>query len=189
MTPAEMLEGVKSRFPMLIYDDEKGLYALLEQALSAYQDRAGVIRLIRISPADLTDNAIPQPKDFLALASTHDNRGQFVIGERSTDKDGKPVILFDLDGSETYPLRANYLAKLRGMNTVEEHLPDEAIGILENYLEVLISIRNIDFERRFAAAGKMDISNLPDENTLYERKKALEAEMTASRAIIPAICL
>ncbi len=186
MTPAELLEGVKNRFPMLIYDDEKGLYALLEQALGTYQDRAGVIRPLRVKTATST---IALPKDFLALVQTHDKDQCFVIAERTQDENGNAVIEFDLDGSESYPLTLLYLAKLRGMRAYEDQLPDEAIGMLENYLEVLISIRNIDFERRFAAAGKLDISNLPDENTLYERKKTLESEMSASRAIIPMICL
>lgn len=186
MTPAELLESVKLRFPTLIYDDENGLNALLEQTLGTYQDRAGVIRQIRIKQAT---GSVPVPHDFLSLVTVYDSNRQFVIADRVLDDDGMPVIELELTGAERYPLRIEYLAKLRGLDPQNDPLPDEAIGLLENYLEVLISVRNIDFERRFAIAGRMDVSNLPDENTLYERKKTLELEMTASRAIIPMVCL
>ncbi|WP_035604484.1 hypothetical protein [Edwardsiella tarda] len=181
MTPTELLGTVKDRFPTLIYDDEQGLAALLEQALGTYQDKAGVIKTIKLNSNSET---IPLPDDFLSLVGVKDAASRFIISEVY----GKELEL-ELYGTECMPFRFQYLAKLRGMNPDDFELPDEAIGLLSNYLEVLISIPNMDFVRRVSIAGKFDASNLPDENTLYERKKTLEQEMEASRAIIPMVCL
>lgn len=182
MTPAELLEGVKTRFPTLIFDDEAGLSGLLEQALGAYQDKAGVMRTIKLEKRP--DASYPLPADFLTLVAVKDAAGRFVIGERFDDE-----IELELSGNERYPLRMIYLRKLRGMNPDTFELPDESVGVLANYLEVLISMPNTELVRRVSIAGKFDASSLPDEATLYERKKTLEAEMEASRAILPMICL
>ncbi|MCG3884104.1 hypothetical protein I3271_05340 [Photobacterium leiognathi] len=68
------------------------------------------------------------------------------------------------------------------MDTYE--LPPNSIGLISDYLECLISIPNTQRQRRIAAAGKIDVSDLETHAELMERKKAIEENMKASRAIV-----
>lgn len=182
MTPAKLLEGVKARFRPLLVNEEATLQALLRKALAAYQDRAGVMKVIKLEKG--TGNSVPFPVDMLALVHVSDANGGLVY---SDPFDGS--IEIDLMGSERWPLRLYYFANLRDTPHDTYELPNDAVGMIEDYLEALIAVQNTDRIRRVEISGKFDASNLPDESTLHQRVLDLEDKMASNRAIVPAATL
>ncbi|ELD7994212.1 hypothetical protein M2J86_24740 (plasmid) [Citrobacter freundii] len=178
MTPVDMLEGVKKRFQPLLADDETLLKTLLRQALTSYQDKAGVIGRVQISKQEGV--SLKLPEDYLALIHVTDSRGGLVYADPYPDS-----IKLDLDGCERYPLTMAYLLNLRDRDFEKWVIPADIIGSLEDYLEALIAIKNTERLRIVAIAGKLDTSGYPDEITLQQRKQELELQMSANRAIIP----
>lgn len=177
-TPVEMLNGVKRRFKPLLADDEDLLETLLRQALTTYQDRAGVISWMRINKEDGV--SIKPPEDYLSLIHVSDSRGSLVYSYPFPCS-----IDLDLTGGERYPFTMAYLVNLRDRDYETWQVPGDIIGMLEDYLEALIAIKNTERLRTVAIAGKLDISGYADEATLTQRKLDLEMQMSANRAIIP----
>ncbi|MEG0870316.1 MAG: hypothetical protein RR308_01105 [Hafnia sp.] len=178
MTPVELLEGVKKRFQPLLADDETLLKTQLRQALTTYQDKAGVIGRVRLSKQDGV--SLKPPEDYLALIHVTDSRGGLVYSDSFPDS-----IDLDLNGDERYPLTMSYLLNLRDRDYEKWVIPADIIGMLEDYLEALIAIKNTERLRIVAIAGKLDTSGYADEITLQQRKQELELQMSANRAIIP----
>ncbi|GAL07948.1 hypothetical protein JCM19237_328 [Photobacterium aphoticum] len=56
--------------------------------------------------------------------------------------------------------------------------------MISDYLEALITIPNTERIRRVAMAGKIDVSDLPTQSELVERKTAIEATIRSARSII-----
>ncbi len=184
-TPNELLTSVKLRFPSLIHKESDSLETLLVQALTKYQDLAGVTKKLRIQKSDLTEsNEVALPDDFLARVVVNDNHKHFIVSDVWDDAG---VIELGLDGGESYPLVLTYLVALGDVDIDSYELPKTAISLLSEYLQVLIAIPNAERLRRVLIAGKMDTSDVPLEADLQARKTELEEKMAASKAMLPTI--
>ncbi|ENO2013894.1 hypothetical protein ACA939_003538, partial [Escherichia coli] len=93
MTPIELLESVKERFNPLLVREEETLKAFLIKALTTYQDRAGVVKTLKLEKAGGT--AIPLPEDYLSLVHVTDNNGLLVYSDELSG-----FIELELTGSE-----------------------------------------------------------------------------------------
>ena len=181
MTPNELLEEVTSRFIMLLHDNEKALNALLRKSLMKWQEVAGVIKQVHITESG---NIVPVPADFLARIGVTDANKVFIGSTIFDDVNGKSITL-DLKGYESKPLTLAYMVNLVNVDFDNYQLPDTAIGLLSDYLELLITIPNNQRIRRVAIAGKLDTSDLATESELAQRKADLESQIATNRAIIP----
>lgn len=178
MTPIQLLESVKARFHTLMHDEQPALEALLRQSLVAYQDLAGVIKRHRYQePAE----TYQLPQNFLARVGVSDAENQFV-GSTVWPDDGE--IELELTGREAWPLTLTYVLSLATVDLETFELPPTAVGIISDHLEALITIPNTERIRRVSVAGKIDVSDLPMQNDLVERKRLIEENMKASRAIL-----
>ncbi|MCZ4061256.1 hypothetical protein O3W44_22255 [Pantoea sp. LMR881] len=177
MTPHELLDEVKSRFTPLLVREKNTLESMLRQALSAYQDRAGYIRRVRIEKE--AGVALPYPEDYLSLVGVADKRGALVYSD-----DFGTAIELDLLGSEHYPFTLTYLVNLSDRPFDKWVVPATIRALIMDYLEILIAINNTERKRRMSIAGKVDASAFPDDSTLYQRKIDLEANMSAHRAMV-----
>lgn len=178
MTPVQLLDNVKARFHTLMHDEPAALEALLRQALTAYQDLAGVTNRHRYEqPAD--SGMFDLPPGFLARIGVSDANGNFISS----------TVWFEglelkLTGAEVYPLTLTYAVSLTDIDLDTFELPPNAIGMISDYLEALITIPNTERIRRVAMAGKIDVSDLPTQSELVERKTAIEATIRSARSII-----
>ena len=127
MTPIELLESVKERFNPLLVREEETLKAFLIKALTTYQDRAGVVKTLKLEKAGAT--AIPLPEDYLSLVHVTDNNGLLVYSDELSG-----FIELELTGSERWPFRMVYLVNLRDRKLDEWQVPPAIIGMLEEYL-------------------------------------------------------
>lgn len=178
-TPRELLEEVKKRFLTLLVENQKDLLdSLLIKALTEYQDRAGFIKAIQIKEG----TSITCPDDYLELVVVKDATGNYV----SCDVFNGTVEI-STDQYLKYPLRMEYLVHLSQLDLDKGTVPPVAVGIIKDYLEILIAIPNSELDRRVSIAGKLDASNIPDEAALVQRRTDLENEMSTRGAIPQAI--
>lgn len=134
MTPIELLEDVKARFPILLHDDEKAL----RKALAKYQEIAGFTTKTRIHQSDLADNnQFELPSDFAARLVVKDDRGRYVRSEVWGN-----VLELKLTGAETFPLTLMYMKNVLNEPFDSFQLPTPCISLLGDYLELLITIPN-----------------------------------------------
>ncbi|MDV1094957.1 hypothetical protein ACSI5N_25375 (plasmid) [Raoultella ornithinolytica] len=178
MTPAEILENVKKRFNPLLVREEETLESFLRKALAAYQDRAGVITAIKLEKVSGT--SVTLPDDYLALVQVIDANGTLVYAD---DLGG--MVELEPMRSDRWPFRMLYLMNLRDRPFDSWQVPPAIVGMIEDYLETLINVRNVARQRRASIDGKFDYSDLPDEATLYMRVVEIEEKMSSNRAIIP----
>ena len=185
MTPIELLEDVKARFPILLHDDEKALLSLLRKALAKYQEIAGFTTKTRIQQSDLADNnQFELPSDFAARLVVKDDRGRYVRSEVWGN-----VLELKLTGVETFPLTLMYMQNVLNEPFDSFQLPTPCISLLGDYLELLITIPNAERQRRIAIAGKLDVTDIAAEPDLAARKAEIESSMRANRAIVPPVSL
>lgn len=179
MTPAQLLKGVQGRFSVLLVDEDQQRQLLID-ALGQYQDLAGVTKTVRIVSRQPSR---PIPADFLAVSGTTDATGGFVPVTEEWDENGQRHLCFDEWG--TYPLRFTYLVKLRDVDLDSYELPDSSVGMIQDYLEVLISIPNDERMSRIQEAGRLDISRTPSPDAGDSKLAMLREAMKSQRAMMP----
>ncbi|HEY3591749.1 MAG TPA: hypothetical protein VGL07_17050 [Buttiauxella sp.] len=177
MTPTELLEDVSERFVTLLYDDPQKLKKMLVRALGMYQDKAGSSMTVELQEEG--GACLPAPADMTTLISVEDQVSEYVSARQI---DGE--IRLSLSGRERWPLRMTYLQNLRKLDLEKGEVPETAIGMIGDYLEILISIPNADLLRLIAIDSKLNAVGVPDEALLFERKKQMELEMASNRVAI-----
>lgn len=182
MTAAELLAGVQHRFSVLLVEDPQQ-HQLLIDALGQYQDLAGVTKTVRLS----APQEYPLPDDFLAPVIATSATGDFVPVDVITNDDNALVLA--LDSCAVYPVRFTYLVNLRAIDVDQYPLPATSIGMIQDYLEVLIAIQNDERMARIQEAGRMDISRIPAPQDREAQLTALREAMKSQRAILPIITI
>lgn len=183
MTPAQLLKGVQGRFSVLLVEPDQQRQLLID-ALGQYQDLAGVTKTVRIMSRQPT-RAIPA--DFLAVCSTIDATGDFIPVTEEYDENGQRQLCFE--ERAVYPLRFMYLVKLRDVDLDSYELPDSAVGMIQDYLEVLISIPNDERMSRVQEAGRLDISRTPSPDSGDSKLAMMRDAMKQQRAIMPPLTI
>lgn len=183
MTPIELLNGVQGRFSVLLVGEPQQRQLLID-ALGQYQDLAGVTKTVRIATRAATR---PTPADFLAVASTTDALGDFIPVTEEYDEQGNSQLVFE--ERATYPLKFTYFVNLRAANLEEYQLPNPAIGMIQDYLEVLISIPNDERMGRIQEAGRLDVSRTPTPDAGEAKLAALRESMKLQRAMLPMLTI
>ncbi|EJL6927797.1 hypothetical protein NMT03_003882 [Vibrio alginolyticus] len=182
--PAELLESVVERFPMLLHNEPAALNALLKKAIGKYQDLAGFMAKARIDELDAKGGTYSLPERFMTRVTIKDKAGRYV----SADVWGNQLEL-DLSGSEEFPLTLLYLENLRDADYTTIELPASSVTLISDYLELLIMSPNSDRLRRVSVAGKLDASDIPTEADLAARRTELEEKIKSSQAMIPMITI
>ena len=179
MQARNLLDIVISRFTPLLHDDADKLKVLLYQALSVYQDKAGFVMHCRIC-----DRAadIAKPADFLALVSVTDDTQMHVPATAYTDDTS---ITLTLRGCERYPLHLTYLQLVDFEHVMNFDVPPSAVNVIADYLYILIAIPNSARLRNVAVQSKLDATDLPSEESLYQRKTEAEQKIADNRAVLP----
>ena len=186
MTPNEILEDVKGRILSLLHSEDEKVQPLLRQALGAYQDKAGVKGEKVLEENDLTDGTFPVPEDLLVRANCKDARGRFIRFTKVNDVFViRPVDL----GRLTFPITFTYLVNLRDCDFNFYEVPATAVGLISDYLEVLIQKPDAERKRRIASAGNLDTSDIPSEESLHARKMELELAMKQARSSLSSVML
>lgn len=181
MTPLELLDDVKERFPVLLHDEEPKLLALLRKAIARYQDYAGFIVKKRITSSE-SSSPIELPSDYLALIGVTDDTGAYV---RAKEWRSENQIELKLRGRESYPLVMQYMRKVSKDEFSSFEIPSTAAGLIADYLEALIAIPNCARRRTIIIAGKLDATDIPTEDSLNARLTELELKISDNRAILP----
>ncbi len=184
MTPIELLEQVKARFPVLLHKEETALMALLTKAVGVYQELAGFMAKARFSEADVVDGVVALPERFSTRVSVKDKTGTFIPSE---PWDGN--LELTLYGHEQYPLVLTYLENLRDADFNLINLPDNSVVLIGDYLELLIMSPNNERLRRVAIAGKLDTSDIATEADIAQRKSETEEKIKTSQAMLEMVSL
>ena len=183
MTPIERLQGVQGRFSVLLVGQPQQRQLLID-ALGQYQDLAGVTKTVRINTPAPYRKA---PADFLAVCSSTDAVGCFVPAYEELDEENRRLICFE--GRATHPIKFTYFVNLRSVDLETYQLPDSAVGMIQDYLEVLISIPNDERISRIQEAGRLDTSRIPTPDAGEARLAALRESMKLQRAMMPMLTI
>ena len=184
MTPKELLEHVCARFSVLQVEPDKRLI-LLKDALGTYGEKAGVTKTIRIRAYQTQDGEpyIDYPEAFAGVLQFKDNYSEIIRHELLADE--SIIRVNPRDARQPLPWTLSYFVALRNVNIDTFELPDRIIGLLGDYLQVLIEIPNYERMKNAMAAGQMDNSHLPTDADLQARKEALQMLMGTNRVAIP----
>lgn len=156
---------------------------LLIDAMGQYQDLAGVTKTVKLS--ERTTYSVPA--DYLAPIVASDAEGNYTPTEITADENGKETL--ELDPYAVLPVRFTYLVNLRGVNLETYQIPHTAVGMIQDYLEVLVATPNDERTARIQEAGKLDTSRLPTPTDREAQLASLREAMKSQRAILPMITI
>lgn len=180
MTPQQLLEEVQSRFVVLYHNDETALNRLLAQALTKFQDKAGVLFTLRTD-----EQQVAIPDGFWRVASCHDSASRFV----PTQPDRESGWLYlGIEPRNRPPYTVHYLVKLTAW-PLDKDLPTSCLSLVADYLEALIAIPNTERARGILNATGQASDYLPSVQELRSRLTELELEMEEAKAILPPIAV
>lgn len=174
MTPCEILTRVKARFKPLLLENDL-LQAKLLQALQTYQDTAGHMSRVNLPEGE---TMIPYPEDFLELIHVVDKRRGLVYTDCMQDG-----IYLDITRQDVPPFVMTYLVRLDNVDPEKYNVPPSIVGMISDYLAALIDYDNSARKRRVLEAGKINTTDIPDENTLKQRIIDLETKMANNRLV------
>ncbi|MDX5979650.1 hypothetical protein [Vreelandella alkaliphila] len=187
MTPLELLDDVKARFPLLLVQDQGQLQRLLRIALQAYQDKAGHICVLRLKASDLPPDTptLQPPTGALAPIGGEDARGSAVfLQELSGDS---PAWLLELTPCHIPPYTVRYFFDFVGMRYDQDHLPRGTTGLIGDYLYTLIDIINTQRQRQVNQASEIPYDHLRSDAELHQAKTEMELTIQEQAAIIPPV--
>ena len=127
------------------------------------------------------------PADWLAHMVAVDAYGDFVPVDNYQDENNIEQI--EPDASAVYPVRLTYLVNLRAVDLDSYHLPPTAIGMIQDYLEILLSVPNDERLARIQGAGHLDNSRVPTSEVREQQLATLREQMKAQRAVLPMISI
>lgn len=181
MTPAQILEEVKTRFMVLYHHEPEALESLLRQALGKFQDKAGVIL-----EAWSEELVFELPPLFRAVAGCSDSKRRYMAHRFEENDEGKRFLRLILWPKHVAPYCLSYFCSLRDWK-MDDDLPHDCEALVADYLEALIAILNTKKEREaYLQSGMQDAAQtLQSEQELRQRVSDLEREMEDNKAIIP----
>lgn len=181
MTPASILEEVKTRFMVLYHHDEEVLKNLVYRALGKFQDKAGVIQEVWFD-----EPVLELPPRFHAVAGCSDSKRRYIAHRVEKDEEGHKILRLLPGSKHVPPYCLSYFCSLRDWD-MEEELPADCDALVSDYLEALIAILNTKKEREaYLQAGMQEAAQtLQSEQELRQRVTDLEREMEDNKAIIP----
>lgn len=188
MTPLELLEDVKARFPLLLIQDDGQMRRLLRLSLQAYQDQAGLIveRHLKADEIDKSDPVRPAPGNALAPIHAEDARGS-VIFIREVEREDGPAWSFDLTPCHVAPYVLRYFYDFVGMDYERHALPRGTTGLIGEHLYAQLDIVNTVRTRQVNQASEIPYDHLRSDGELYQAKADAELAMQENAAIVPPV--
>lgn len=188
MTPLELLEDVKARFPLLLVQDQGQLQRLLRLALQAYQEKAGHIVTMRVTQADLPLDTpiVKPPAGALAPIWGEDARGSAVFMREIQTADGVEWLL-ELTPCHIQPYTLRYFYDFVGMTYDKDAMPRGTTGLIGDYLYALIDIVNTQRQRQVNQASEIPYDHLRGDAELHQAKTEVELAIQEQAAIIPPV--
>lgn len=182
-TPNEILASVVKKFTVFYCGDNETAEAI-NDSLGTFQDKAGVVKTAKITAEDEA-GIIEKPEDYCSVVGAHDSQRDFV--EVEEDGDNLKILIddgtIDPDGDNTdFPVTVYYFANLREWDH-DEDLPGECVNPIRRYLYALLEIANTRRARAASQAAGLAVVEFPDEQTLRDRKAAIEQEFEEKQAM------
>jgi hypothetical protein len=177
MTPRELLDSAKKRFPVM-YLSEPIQDDLLEEALDTYQRIAAPFKEITTAGVD---TVIDLPADFLSVVVCVDAFGRWhkvLVGETA--------LQVCTNVKSEAPFTIHYFVDLATMDIEAGTIPADCVPLLRKYLRILLNIPNTKRHREVMAATGIQV-DLPSSEELENDKTAAEQEMEDAQAIIPMV--
>jgi len=187
MTPLDLLDDVKARFPLLLVQDTGQQQRLLRLALRTYQDKAGHIAALRLDGSSLAaDPVVTAPPHALAPIGGVDARGKTVFLHEQDSVSG-PQWALALDATHEPPFTLRYFFDFAGLDLAADSLPHGTVGLIGDYLYALLDILNTQRQRQVNQASEIPADHLRGDAELLQAKENVELAMQEQQAIIPSI--